>query len=523
MGKAFNEQMERFEEAVKSYEDLLRRYPEYADRASIYYTLYMLYQRLERADLAEPWRRKLLAELPEDPLAVTLQDPNYIAKLRANIGADERLYDQAFNAYLAGRSREVQRLYRETAKSYPLSETLPQFAFVNALSYVLQGDEAAFRKGLESLTTSYPKEEVAVLAQEMLQRLLRGAHIAQGGYQGIAWDLRLASQDSVSGTLVEQPFTIGKRSDKYQALLIVPERGDALERSLRFAVESFNYAQFTDYILPVAFAPSEHETLVTISDLPSATVAWQYVTRAYSPEGYLSALDSSALLLVMTDDNYRQVATGAKSIGDYMTFVADSLVELYPAAHYLIDRWLLLTGLQEEKPVKSDTIATPVMPVVDKPITFEIDRSQIALPAVELQLDSLLQKPEETMPVEDPHTTIQKARQVTPEDLKQMERERKAQERQAKRDREEQLKERQRQRDAELKARREEQRRQEQLRKEQIKRVEAERRAQEKARKEQLRQQEKERQKRLKALEEERRRKLKEREAQQKEQQKQRR
>ena len=62
MGKAFNEQMERFEEAVKSYEDLLRRYPEYADRASIYYTLYMLYQRLERADLAEPWRRKLLAE-----------------------------------------------------------------------------------------------------------------------------------------------------------------------------------------------------------------------------------------------------------------------------------------------------------------------------------------------------------------------------------------------------------------------------------------------------------------------------
>ena len=97
----------------------------------------------------------------------------------------------------------------------------------------------------------------------MLQRLLRGAHISQGGYQGIAWDLRLASQDSVAGTLVEQPFTIGKRSDKYQALLIVPERGDALERSLRFAVESFNYAQFTDYILPVAFAPSEHETLVT--------------------------------------------------------------------------------------------------------------------------------------------------------------------------------------------------------------------------------------------------------------------
>ncbi|WP_238296085.1 hypothetical protein [Porphyromonas uenonis] len=234
-------------------------------------------------------------------------------------------------------------------------------------------------------------------------------------------------------------------------------------------------------------------------------------------------MDSSALLLVMTEDNYRQVATGVKSIGDYMTFVADSLVELYPAAHYLLDRWLLLTGSQAEKPVKTDTVASPALPAVDKPITFEIDRSQIALPAVELQLDSLLQKPEETKPVENQRTTIQKARQVTPEDLKQMERERKAQERQAKREREEQLKERQRQRDAELKARREERRRQEQLRQEQIKRVEAERRAQEKARKEQLRQQEKERQKRLKALEEERRRKLKERETQQKEQQKQRR
>lgn len=517
MGEAFNEQMERFEESIHTYEDLLKRYPEYKDRAAIYYTLYMLYQRLERPDLAEPWRGRLLSELPEDPLAVTLQDPNYIAKLRANIGADERLYSQAFDAYLAGKPREVQRLYRETAESYPLSETLPQFAFVHALSYVLHGDEASFRASLQSLTASYPKAEVSILAQEMLERLLRGAHIAQGGYQGIAWDLRLASQDSVAGALADQPFTVGKRSDKHQALLIVPQRGEPLERALRFAVESFNYAQFTDYILPVSFLASDHETLLTISDLPSAPVAWQYLAKGYSPEGYLSAMDSTALLLVMTEGNYQQITSGAKSIGDYITFVADSLVELHPEGHYMIDRWLVITGDDGEETAPADTLQTVTTPAVDTPITFDIDRTQLALTPIELALDSLLELSTEMItPTEDQRMTIQQARPLTPAEVKQLEKERKAQERQAKKEREEQLKERERQRDAELKARRDEQRRQEQLRKEQIKRVEAERRAQEKARKEQLRQREKERQQRLKELEAERRRKLKERQAQQK-------
>ena len=511
MAKAFNEQMELLEESIHTYEDLLMRYPDYSDRATIYYTLYILYQRLERPSLAEPWRGKLLSELPNDPLAVTLQDPNYISKLRANIGADERLYSKALEAYLQGQAHIVQQLYKEATKEYPLSETLPQFAFVNALSYVLQGDEPAFRENLRTLTSSYPKEQVSLLAQEMLRHLIQGGHIAQGGYQGIAWDLHLNTpKDSISGlSLADKPFEVGSKGDKYQALLIVPRRGQALENSLRFAVESFNYAQFTDYILPVSSASSDHETLMTIDDLPSARVAWQYLTKAYSPQGYLSAMDSNSLLLVMTSGNYQLIASGTKSIGDYITFVADSLLELYPATHYMLDQWVIISEAKSDQTSLVETTATGTASPVETPITFEIDRSGISLDPTESQRDSLAISLTDSVPPIARGVTINQPRPITPGDIKKMEQERKAREQQAARDRSVQLKEREKQRQAELDSRHQERRRQEQKRQKQIAQVEAERRAQEKARKEQLRQQEKERQQQLKQLEEERQRKLK--------------
>ena len=211
----------------------------------------------------------------------------------------------------------------------------------------------------------------------------------------------------------------------------------------------------------------------------------------------------------MTSGNYQLIASGTKSIGDYITFVADSLLELYPAAHYMLDQWVIISEAKSDQTSLVETTATGTASPVETPITFEIDRSGISLDPTESQRDSLAISLTDSVPPIARGVTINQPRPITPGDIKKMEQERKAREQQAARDRSVQLKEREKQRQAELDSRHQERRRQEQKRQKQIAQVEAERRAQEKARKEQLRQQEKERQQQLKQLEEERQRKLK--------------
>lgn len=504
MARAFNEQMERLNESAGTYQDLLRRYPNYSDRVSVYYTLYMLYQRMERADLAEPWRQKLLTSHPQDPLAKTLSNPDYIATLRANVGADERLYKKALEAYLKGDARIVQQLYRQLSTDYPLSDIQPQFAFINALSQVLLGNEQAFRTQLESLVSTFPKESVSTLAQEMLSQLQRGRHISQGGYSGLAWD-SFTLPSTIDSAKTTAPYAVGLSTEPHHALLFYPTQGTAQTNALRFAIESFNFSTFTDYILPVSIEPRGTGLLASIDDLPTASIAWQYLSQAYT-KGYMPAIDCSAILIAISRSNYDKMMHGGQSLEHYMTFVADSLLDRYPQALPMIERWISLTSTQDSIATVDTAAQTP-----QAPLTFEILRPSITLPNVVVEVDSLIQQATPLYETTPESIHVNAPRQLTPEDIKQMEQNRKKEEKALEQDRKAKLKEQEARRKAEIKAREQERKRQEELRREQIKEVEAKRKAQEKARREQIRRQEKERKERLKAIEEERRRKLKER------------
>ena len=459
MAQVFQEEMELFDEATYALEELLRRYPNYGERLSVYYRLYMLMERRGLTSEAQAWRRKILAEFAEEPLAKAVASPHYLEQLRTAQEQEERLYNEAFAAYLSGNPTVVRALATELHTQYPLSPLMPKMDFLKALSYVLEGEEIAFKQALEQLLKEYQRDEVLELAQQMLRELTGGRSISKGGYSGLNYELSFAGDgESMPDSLYT--YRLPLLRSPHSVVLLCAE-ANVEYHSLLFALTSFNFSRYTDLPLEVSLERLSPIQRVTISGFTSERDAWNYVRDAYSPEGYMPALPGDALLFAMDQASYKALLSGA-SLGHYFDFLADSIAPRQAAVALALSRYEEIAKAREEAAV------APTKEVEIPQETASVEAEKAPEPKPE-------PKEEET-----PIYQVNETAPISYEDVEKAARERKQREREeakAKKKREEEVK---RQREEERRAKAAERKqRAEELKKKQ----EEERRAKEAERK----------------------------------------
>ena len=357
MAQVFQEEMELFDEATYALEELLRRYPNYEERLSVYYQLYMLMERRGLTSEAQAWRRKILAEFAEEPLAKAVASPHYLEQLRTAQEQEERLYNEAFAAYLSGNPTAVRALATELHTQYPLSPLMPKMDFLKALSYVLEGEEIAFKQALEQLLREYQRDEVLELAQQMLRELTGGRSISKGGYSGLNYELSFAGDgESMPDSLYT--YRLPLLRSPHSVVLLCAE-ANVEYHSLLFALTSFNFSRYTDLPLEVSLERLSPIQRVTISGFPSEREAWNYVRDAYGPDGYMPALPGDALLFAMDQASYKALLSGA-SLGNYFDFLADSIAPRQAAVALALSRYEEIAKAREEAAVaRTKEVETP--------------------------------------------------------------------------------------------------------------------------------------------------------------------
>lgn len=501
MGQVFSDQMELPDEAIHSYEALLNRFPSVSNKVEVLYKLYMLYSQIGQPNQAETYRQRILSEYPKDPLAQALRDPEYLNKLRNIRQYEQKIYQEAYEAYMQGKPEEVRRKHKELQENYPTAELLPQMAFLDALCYVLEGDNEGFKRSLQEVVQLTQKSDVAELAQAMLAQLLNGRKISKGGYKELDWDLRPTATEKVDSIL--PPFSL--HNEPYCTILLYPS-GSMDRNAIVFAVSAFDYARFTRYTLDAIPSRRGEYEQIMIRTFPSASVAWYYIKQAYDTDGYMPKLTDRAILFPISESNARLLDEG-RSLAEYMNFLQENFQGRDP--ELLLMRWATVSGRklgektdekqsrQQSGRIESDSI------LPTNPLTFDIDRSikeenndSIALPAAQpsLSADTVSTNP---LPSRD----IAKPEPLTYEDTRHLYNSRKEQEKAEKRAAERLKKQKEKERRKELKQR-------ERERKERLKQRKREQRERAKQRKQQL----KERQKEQKEREKERKYRLKEKE-----------
>ncbi len=247
MGVILKDKLEDYPAARKEFNELDSRYPDNIYRLDAYYNMYLMAVRDNDEAQAAIWKNKIITDFPESPYGIAMLDPDYFLKLREMHARQEALYEDAYQAYLDNRNSTVHQLTEEMEKDYPLSKILPKFVFIDALSYLTQGNNEKFKERLTYLLDKWPETDMTPMAGSILKNLKAGKipNAGLSNTRGMLWDTRLTNNLDDEGMGDDgQPARFERDPNKPQYLVLAFPRDSVNSNRLLYDVARFNFSSF---------------------------------------------------------------------------------------------------------------------------------------------------------------------------------------------------------------------------------------------------------------------------------------
>ncbi|MDE5808007.1 MAG: tetratricopeptide repeat protein [Muribaculaceae bacterium] len=244
-GVILKDKLEDFPAARKEFMRLEDRYPDNIYRLDVYYNMYIMAVRQNNVAEAEKWRAKIIEDFPDSPYGQAMLDPEYFDNLRRMNSVQEEEYRKAYDAYLGNNNAAVHRITSDMERLYPLSDILPKFVFIDALSYLTEKDNDKFKDRLTELLQKWPETDMTDMAGGILTGLKAGRvpNSSETNSRGMVWSMRL-SNDSVPLASDGQPANFERDPEKPQYLVLVFPRDSVNANQLLYDVARFNFSSF---------------------------------------------------------------------------------------------------------------------------------------------------------------------------------------------------------------------------------------------------------------------------------------
>ncbi|MCM1490424.1 MAG: tetratricopeptide repeat protein [Muribaculum sp.] len=245
MGIILKDKLEDFAAAKSEFDELLSKYPDNVYRLDVYYNLYLMAARSGDSAGMETWRKLIMEDFPDSPYGKAMADPQYFDRLKRMHEVEQSLYAEAYTDYLSDNNAEVHRIMQEMEAEYPLSTIMPKFVFIDALSYLTEGDYDKFKERLEELLKKWPDTDMTDFAGAVLKGLNEGRmpHAGSTNTRGMIWDTRLTS-DGVEIGENGEPANFEMDPDSPQYLVLAYPRDEINGNLLLYDVARFNFSSF---------------------------------------------------------------------------------------------------------------------------------------------------------------------------------------------------------------------------------------------------------------------------------------
>ncbi len=258
MGLILKDKLDDYQAARKEFNELESRYPDNIYRLDVYYNMYLMAVRENDKSLADKWRNKILSDFPESPYGQALSNPDYFDNLRRMHDLQEQIYATAYAAYLSDDNKEVHRLTNDMEKDYPLSPLLPKFIFIDALSYLTEGEYGVFKDRLTELLQKWPDTDMTDMASGILRGLKAGRkpHSGMTNSRGMLWETRL-SGDEIEEEEDSIPANFDNDPDSPHYLVFAFPLDSVNPNLVLYDVARFNFSSFVvkDFDLePMSFS-----------------------------------------------------------------------------------------------------------------------------------------------------------------------------------------------------------------------------------------------------------------------------
>lgn len=406
MGMIYKDKLENKSLAIETFEELEERFPENEYRQDYYFQSFLMGLRYDDKPLSERSKQRLAAVFPGSDYAIAASDPNYEYNIRMMDHVQDSIYENTYNSYLTSDVAGVRKSYRTFSDTYPLSTLMPKFMFVEALTYVQEGDAAGFKIALDTLVKRFPREDVSELANEMLKGLLRGRTLVQGGFTGMKWNLRFGLNEDGTLSAADSARQFTDIPDAPHQMILLYETGSLDRNQLLYAIAAYNFANFEVKTFDLQMEDIGSFSLFRISGFDNLDEVLEYARMIFEPDGYAHAIEQAVSFFPFSEQNFETLVRG-KTLEEYISFFAERYAEKAPD---LISRWKVSIE-NDEKISEAEDAA------VEKAADIDPDKDAIA-PAQQEETPSLPEETEviteETVPVEETEITVSETEEETP-------------------------------------------------------------------------------------------------------------
>ncbi|MEO6489867.1 MAG: tetratricopeptide repeat protein [Ferruginibacter sp.] len=176
LARLFQNELEDYQEAINTYEEYLRRFPDKPLDGEIYLGLYFCYSKIGNTAKAEQYKNLLLSGFAGSNAAKTLTNPSSLKPNEKNPEATQR-YESIYNMFIEGRFLEALESKKKADSVYGTNYWTPQLLYIEAINYIKERDDSTAIKVLTDITALYPTSPLKDKAITMIDVVKRRAQI----------------------------------------------------------------------------------------------------------------------------------------------------------------------------------------------------------------------------------------------------------------------------------------------------------------------------------------------------------
>ncbi len=175
LAKLYKDELEDYEEAIKTYEQHLQRFPDKLADGEIYMGLYYCYSKLGNTERAA-YYKKLLDKFSGSKAWQMVNTPDALDPKAKNPQAT-KTYENIYNLFLEGKFDEALAEKKKADAQYGVNYWTPQLLYIEALYNVRQHNDSIAIAGLNTIIQNNPTSPLKDKAETMIDVLKRRKEI----------------------------------------------------------------------------------------------------------------------------------------------------------------------------------------------------------------------------------------------------------------------------------------------------------------------------------------------------------
>ncbi len=315
-GVIFKDKLDNLDLSKKQFTRLETQYPDFEQKADMYYHLFLLYSRLGQHDVAAGYVEKLKAEYPDNQWTILLTDPYFKENAQFGVHIEDSLYAATYDAFKADRLSEAKANAQISATRFPLGENRDKFLFIGGLAKLNDGDSKGCVDDMKAVVEKFPQSKLAEMAGMIVNGVNAGKPLHGARFDlGDVWTRRtavLADSDSINA----KTFDAERNTEFVFMLAYVPDSVD--ENKLLYQMAKVNFTHYVVRNFDIAIEDANGLRRMVVRGFRNYDEALQYA-RGLAEQAGLQQLLSECKAIVISDKNLPLLGTNF-SYADYQDF-----------------------------------------------------------------------------------------------------------------------------------------------------------------------------------------------------------